>query len=70
VARSGLKAMDGVIAASNRLVLIAPERILECVDRIHTLLEDPRPRDDGWAADWIDARGELLQVARVFVPSA
>ena len=53
------------MAASNRLVLVAPEEILHVVEAIHVLVGQVNERDEAWRQRWIDARGELLRLARL-----
>ena len=63
--RPALRAVDGLMAASNRLVLVAPEEILHVVEAIHVLVGQVNDRDEAWRQRWIAARGELLRLARL-----
>lgn len=65
LASPGLRAYEGLMAATNRLLLVAPEAIVMCVRRIHALLEDPRPHEDEWKDDWARARADLLRESRL-----
>ena len=50
--------------ASNRLMLVAPARVLEPVIRINELLARMEERDEAWHAEWADARQALAEQSR------
>jgi hypothetical protein len=64
VARPALRAYDGVMAATNRLLLVAPEELLTHVRAIIELLDEVRVHDDAWQAEWVERRADLFQASR------
>lgn len=68
-ARPALRAHDAVMAATNRLLLVAPEQLLDHVVAIIELLDRARPHDEDWQAQWLERRAELLRASRSLVSS-
>jgi len=64
LARPGRRAYDGVIATTNRLLLVATEEIVGTVHDVHALLEDPKPHEEEWRADWTRVRAEVVRASR------
>jgi len=62
--RSTMKAVDELIYASNRLLLIAPESLFPPVESISNLLAGLEERDERWKADWQAAREDLAATSR------
>ena len=69
LARPAMRALDTYMAASNRLMLVAPARVLEPVIRINELLARMEERDEAWHAEWADARQALAKQSRLAVAS-
>jgi hypothetical protein len=75
VARPALQALDTYIAATNRLILIAPVEMLEALEQLNALLARIETRDADWHADWNtswrtdwnDARGALVEAGRTAI---
>lgn len=51
-------------AASSRLLLVAPEELLEPAGRLIELLETAADRDGAWWASWAETRGALVVACR------
>ena len=66
--RGAMRSLDELITAMNRLLLIAPEDVLDAVLGISALLERFEQRDDGWREEWRDARNAVAQASRAAVP--
>ncbi|MGN6275545.1 MAG: hypothetical protein ACTHNP_06410 [Solirubrobacterales bacterium] len=62
--RSTMRAVDEVIAATNRLVLVAPEPILETMQAISDLIAGFDPANDKWKQDWQRARNDFAAASR------
>ncbi|MGE5527482.1 MAG: hypothetical protein ACM3Q9_02330 [Methanosarcina sp.] len=54
--RGAMRSLDELITAMNRLLLIAPEDVLDAVLGISVLLERFEQRDEGWREEWSAAR--------------
>jgi hypothetical protein len=59
-----MRALDAHSAAGNRLLLIAPEAVLERIEVLNDLLSELRPRDEDWREKWRTARGALVAPSR------
>ncbi|HWO83567.1 MAG TPA: hypothetical protein VNM38_07240 [Solirubrobacterales bacterium] len=66
--RGAMRALDELITAMNRLLLIAPEDVLDAVLGISVLLERFEQRDDGWREEWNEARNAVARASRAAVP--
>jgi hypothetical protein len=62
--RPMMRALDEFAAAANRLTLVAPESMLQPMEKIGWLLSRIGQRDERWRANWRAARAELFAVAR------
>jgi hypothetical protein len=60
--RSGIRAVEAFETAANRLMLIAPEDVLEAMEMTSQLLG--QPRDETWPARWQSAREQLAVASR------
>jgi hypothetical protein len=58
--RPAMRALDGLMATHNRLMLVAPVPVLEAAERIHELLGRVEDRDEEWKTRWQLAREQLL----------
>lgn len=75
LARPALRSLDGYMAASNRLVLVAPRELLEPVQQLNELLTRVETRqtqwhpgwDIEWQADWNAARRAVVNAARTAI---
>jgi hypothetical protein len=68
LARGAMRTLDELITAMNRLLLIAPEEVLEAVLGISALLERFERRDEGWGEKWREARNTVAAASRAAVP--
>jgi hypothetical protein len=64
IGRDAERAIDRLLATTNRLALVAPAEVLDIVERVNELLSVVNERDDDWDAKWTAARAELLVQAR------
>jgi hypothetical protein len=62
--RSTMRVVDQVIAASNRLILVAPEPILEAMKALGDLIGEFDPGSDEWKRKWQSARTYFASVSR------
>jgi hypothetical protein len=63
-----MRTLDELITAMNRLLLIAPEEVLDAVLGISVLLERFEQRDEGWGEEWREARNAVAAASRAAVP--
>lgn len=66
--RGAMRTLDELIAAMNRLLLIAPEEVLDAVLGISVLLERFEQRDEDWRQEWREARNAVAAASRAAVP--
>jgi len=52
VGRSTMRVVDEVIVATNRLILVAPEPIVEAMQTISDLVGRFEPASEDWKRDW------------------
>jgi hypothetical protein len=64
VGRSAMRAVEEVMAANNRLILVAPEAVLEKMHAITDLTGRFDPGGNTWKAEWQEARNALAAVSR------
>jgi hypothetical protein len=64
VGRSTMRVVDEVIVATNRLILVAPEQILETMQTVTDLVGRFAPADEDWKRDWQEARNVFAEVSR------
>ena len=62
--RPAMRALDAYGAAANRLLLVAPQPVLEAMERLSDLLAKVQSRDEAWSETWRDARNEFAVAAR------
>jgi hypothetical protein len=67
VGRSAMRALDEVIAATNRLILIAPESILDAMQRPSELIGQFEPAASSWKKEWREARASFAAASRSVV---
>jgi hypothetical protein len=65
--RGGMIAVDEVIAATNRLLLVAPRPVLEEMERVSDLLGRLDPPAKGWQDEFREARAAFAGTARAAV---
>jgi len=66
--RGLIRTLDELTVAMNRLLLIAPEGVLDAAQEISLLIERLEPHDETWKAEWRAARGSLARCSREAVP--
>jgi hypothetical protein len=59
-----MRVVDEVIVATNRLVLVAPEPIVETMQAITDLVGRFEPVSEDWKRDWQEARNVFAEVSR------
>lgn len=64
VGRSTMRVVDEVIAATNRLILVAPEPIVETMQAVSDLIERFEPASEDWKRDWQAARNAFAEASR------
>jgi hypothetical protein len=69
VGRGAMGAVDEVIATTNRLVLVAPETILEAMQRGSELIGQFDPSAARWRDEWQEARVNFSAASRRAVTS-
>ncbi|MBS1860985.1 MAG: hypothetical protein JSS68_04665 [Actinobacteria bacterium] len=69
IGRGAMRAIDEVIAATNRLILVAPESVLEAMQRISELIGGFAPESAGWKDEWREARAGFSRASREAVIS-
>jgi hypothetical protein len=67
VGRPALRALDGYSIAANRLLLVAPNPVLEVLEELSALLARISRRDEAWQVEWRQARENFVVVARTAV---
>jgi hypothetical protein len=67
VGRPALRALDGYLIAANRLLLVAPNPVLEVLEDLSALLARISQRDETWQVEWRRARERFVVVARAAV---
>lgn len=66
--RGAIRTFDEFSVALNRLLLIAPQAVLDVTLNLTALLERFEARSPEWESDWREARSEFAAVARSAVP--
>ncbi len=66
--RGAIRTLDELMTAMNRLLLIAPEDVLDAVLAISVLLERFEQREAGWRAEWREARSAVAKASHSAVP--
>lgn len=66
--RGAIRTLDELITAMNRLLLIAPEEVLDAVLRISDLVARFEQRDESWDEEWREARNAVAAASRAAVP--
>jgi hypothetical protein len=64
VSRGGMRALDEFLATTNPLTLIAPDSVLEAMERISELIGRFDPGASGWRREWREARVGFSAAAR------
>jgi len=64
VGRGAMRALDEVIAATNRLVLVAPESVLEAMETLSELIGNFNPSGSKWREEWRAARSAFAGASR------
>lgn len=64
IGRGLMRAIDEVISASNRLLVVAPEPVLASMKALSELIGRFDPRGSGWRKEWQEARTAVAQVSR------
>ncbi len=64
VGRSTMRVVDEVISATNRLILVAPEPIVETMQAISDLIGRFEPASEDWKRDWQSARNVFAEASR------
>jgi len=67
IGRGGMIALDEMIAATNRLLLVAPEPILDVMERLSDLIGRLDPSAADWRDEWKEARSAFAGAARATV---
>jgi hypothetical protein len=67
VGRGGMIALDEMIAATNRLLLVAPGPVLDDMERLSDLISSLDPNADIWKDEWKEARSNFAGTARAMV---
>lgn len=65
--RGGMIALDEMIAATNRLLLVAPGPVLDDMERLSDLISRLDPSADNWRDEWKEARSNFSGTARATV---
>lgn len=65
--RGGMIALDEMIAAANRLLLVAPGPVLDDMERLSDLISRLDPRASTWRDEWKEARSKFAGTARTTV---
>jgi len=68
-----MQAVDEVIAATNRLMIVAQESVMETMQILSELIGRFEPGGESWREEWRDARtafakasrGQWLRIARI-----
>ncbi|HEX6689093.1 MAG TPA: hypothetical protein VF085_10585 [Solirubrobacterales bacterium] len=64
IGRGAMQAVDEVIAATNRLMLVAPQPVMETMQIISELIGRFEPAGAGWRGEWQDARAAFARASR------
>jgi hypothetical protein len=64
VGRSTMRVVDEVIVATNRLILVAPEPVVETMQALTDLVGRFEPASEDWKRDWQEARNVFAEVSR------
>ncbi len=64
VGRGGMRAIDEVLAATNRLMLVAPDSVLEPMQILSDLISRFEQGDEMWRDEWRIARNEFAKASR------
>jgi hypothetical protein len=64
IGRSTMRVVDEVIVATNRLILVAPEPIVEAMQAISDLIGRFEPASEDWKRAWQEARNVFAEVSR------
>lgn len=67
VGREVMRAMEEVIAATNRLLLIAPESVLDAMGAPSELIGSFDPSGPKWREEWSAARNTFARASRAVV---
>jgi hypothetical protein len=67
VGRPALRAFDAYSAAANRLLLVAPNPVLDALEDLSALLARLAHHDEAWRAEWHQTRKRFVVVARAAV---
>lgn len=62
--REAWRALEALIAATNRLLIVAPASLLPSILEMNELLAGFEGRGSGWREEWQRARGEILVAGR------
>jgi|SRR5579884_141204 len=65
--RDAARAVDRLVGATNRLLLVAPAELLPLVQEINELLAHVSDRDAAWERQWHEERGRFIAAARDLV---
>lgn len=64
VGRGAMRAIDEVISATNRLMLVAPEPVIETMQILSELIGRFDPGEAQWREDWKAARTAFAKAAK------
>lgn len=67
IGRGGMIALDEMIAATNRLLLVAPGPVLDDMERLSDLIGRLDPSAANWREEWKEARSAFAGTARATV---
>jgi hypothetical protein len=67
IGRGTMAAVDEVISAMDRLLLLAPGPVLGDMERLSDLIGDFDPSAEDWRRDWKEARASFAGTARTAV---
>lgn len=59
-----MRVVDEVIVATHRLILVAPEPIVEAMQAISDLVGQFEPASEDWKRDWQEARNVFAEASR------
>jgi hypothetical protein len=62
-----MRVVDEVIVATSRLILVAPEPIVEAMQAISDLIEQFEPASKNWKREWSEACSVFAEASRLAV---
>lgn len=64
IGRGAMRAIDEVISTTNRLLLVAPDPVLESMETLSELIGRFDPSGSNWRDEWREARTAFAQASR------